>query len=223
MRNKKSERERNSGNQQGRGDTDGRYTPERYFGHNREVGRSRDERNLRADDAEQYDDHYTGKQENFEGDGYYGSNYGSINELNRGRDFEGNAGYRDNYEHLTTGQWPEVDRAARSRGFNLQQYELEQRGVHRGKGPKAYQRSDLRTTEDINDLLTEDPYVDSSEIEVQVEKGEVTLTGTVEHKNMKRRVEDVVERVSGVKHVENRLRTRAPGGRQISSVRNSNE
>jgi hypothetical protein len=199
-----------------------RYTPEQYMGGNRDLARSRDRRYEGADDADMYDEYNSGKEENFKGGGYFGSNYGSISELNRGRNYESNAGYRDNYEHLPTGQWPEIERAAQSRGFDLRQYELSQRGVHRGKGPRAYQRSDQRITEDINDLLTEDPYIDASDIEVSVEKGEVTLSGTIESKHLKRRVEEVVERVAGVKHVENKLRAKLSGGQTVN-IRNAGE
>ncbi len=165
---------------------------------------------MQADDEDQYDDYNSGKQENYKGDGYYGSRYGSINEWNRGRDFESNAGYRENYDRLTTGQWPEVQEAADRRGFDLHAYELARRGVHRGKGPRGWQRRDQRIEEDINDLLTEDPYIDATEIEVRVNKGDVTLSGTVENRAMKRRVEDLAEDVSGVRNVENRLRPAQP-------------
>ena len=37
-------------------------------------------------------------------------------------------------------------------------------------------------------------------------KGEITLTGTVTSRDQKRRAEDVVEDISGVKHVQNNLR-----------------
>lgn len=37
-------------------------------------------------------------------------------------------------------------------------------------------------------------------------KGEVTLTGTVNERFEKRRAEDITEEVSGVRHVENRIR-----------------
>jgi osmotically-inducible protein OsmY len=67
--------------------------------------------------------------------------------------------------------------------------------------------------------LYEDPYVDATDIEVSVEKGEVILTGTVENRVVKRRVEDLVESVSGLKHFENRLRTRKTN--QIVNIRNS--
>lgn len=77
---------------------------------------------------------------------------------------------------------------------------------HRGKGPKGYQRSDERIEESINDRLTDDHELDASSIEVSVQKGEVTLTGTVPDRFSKRRAEDLVENVSGVTNVENRLR-----------------
>ena len=76
----------------------------------------------------------------------------------------------------------------------------DQRGEHRGRGPKNYTRSDDRIREDVNDRLSDDPFVDASNIEVQVSSCEVTLTGTVDSREAKRRAEDSAERVSGVKH-----------------------
>jgi hypothetical protein len=80
------------------------------------------------------------------------------------------------------------------------------RGRHAGRGPKGYKRSDERIKEDVCERLTRDPEVDASEIEVQVKDGEVTLTGTVESRDQKRRAEDVIENVSGVREVNNQLR-----------------
>jgi osmotically-inducible protein OsmY len=77
---------------------------------------------------------------------------------------------------------------------------------HEGRGPKGYRRSDERIRDDINDRLTDDPYIDASDIEVKVEASEVTLTGTVESRNARRRAEDLAERISGVTHVQNNLR-----------------
>ena len=48
--------------------------------------------------------------------------------------------------------------------------------------------------------------IDASEIEVQVQNREVTLTGTVRDRNERRRAEDLAESVSGVSHVQNNLR-----------------
>jgi hypothetical protein len=83
---------------------------------------------------------------------------------------------------------------------------------HRGRGPKGYRRSDERILEDVNDRLTEDPRVDASEIQVDVQGGEVTLTGTVGSREERRRAEDVAEGASGVTYVMNNLRVRQPGG-----------
>lgn len=77
---------------------------------------------------------------------------------------------------------------------------------HRGKGPKGYRRSDARIAEDVNDHLTDDPWLDATEVEVAVASGEVTLTGTVADREAKHRAERCVERVPGVQHVQNNLR-----------------
>ena len=83
-------------------------------------------------------------------------------------------------------------------------------GRHSGRGPKNYTRSDDRIREDVNDRLTDDPHLDASEIDVKVSSCEVTLTGTVDSREAKRRAEDCVESVSGVKNVQNNLRIQAP-------------
>lgn len=77
----------------------------------------------------------------------------------------------------------------------------------RGRGPKGYRRSDERIQEDVNDRLTEHAYLDASDIEVSVKDCEVTLTGKVYDRTDKRLAEDVAESVSGVKNVQNNLRT----------------
>ena len=80
------------------------------------------------------------------------------------------------------------------------------RGEYRGKGPKNYKRSDSRIQEDINDRLSDDWHLDATNISVEVKDAEVILTGTVNDRQAKRRAEDVAESISGVNHVENRLR-----------------
>jgi osmotically-inducible protein OsmY len=77
--------------------------------------------------------------------------------------------------------------------------------MNRGRGPRNYTRSDDRITEDINDRLTDDYYLDATDIDVKVEHGDVTLTGNVDSRYAKRRAEDIAESVSGVKNVENRI------------------
>jgi hypothetical protein len=68
----------------------------------------------------------------------------------------------------------------------------------RGKGPRGYRRSDERIREDACDLLTDDPYLDASNLEVTVKDSEVTLSGSVNSREDKRHAEDLIESVSGV-------------------------
>lgn len=79
---------------------------------------------------------------------------------------------------------------------------------HRGRGPKNYTRSDDRIREDVSDRIADDPHVDASALEVSVSDGEVTLDGIVDDRFAKRHTEDIGENVSGVKHLQNNLRTR---------------
>jgi len=79
-------------------------------------------------------------------------------------------------------------------------------GRHSGRGPKGWQRSDDRIREDVNERLTDHPHIDASDIEVQVQNGEVTLSGTVDDRQAKRLAEDITESVSGVREVHNQIR-----------------
>lgn len=83
---------------------------------------------------------------------------------------------------------------------------------HRGRGPKGYVRSDERIRDDANDRLTEDWRVDASNVTVTVKDGEITLDGTVGSREEKRRAEDVVDGISGLKHVQNNLRVQQTTG-----------
>jgi osmotically-inducible protein OsmY len=121
---------------------------------------------------------------------------------NAGRDYEQNIGYRENYNRFQT---------ERSQGSGETEWRQDENGLHRGKGPRNYQRKDDRILEDINDRLCDNPYVDASEVEVSVANGEVTLIGTVEDRSSKRMIEDIGESVSGVKNIENRLKVKVKG------------
>ncbi|WP_333585924.1 BON domain-containing protein [Phenylobacterium sp.] len=80
---------------------------------------------------------------------------------------------------------------------------------HRGRGPKGYVRSDERIADEVHHRLTDDSWLDASDIEVAVREGEVTLTGFVEDRFAKHRAEHCVEDILGVKHVQNNLRIQA--------------
>lgn len=77
---------------------------------------------------------------------------------------------------------------------------------YRGHGPSGYSRSDERIMEDACDALTEDWGVDARQISVSVSNGEVTLDGKVPSRQQKRRAEDCVDDLSGVRNVQNNLR-----------------
>jgi hypothetical protein len=79
---------------------------------------------------------------------------------------------------------------------------------HAGKGPMNYTRPDQRIHEDVCDILTDDDEIDASSIDCKVDKGEVTLTGSVSSRDMKRRAEEIAERVPGVKDVHNQIKVK---------------
>ena len=102
--------------------------------------------------------------------------------------------------------WFGDEHAQRRREWDESQADV--RVEHRGRGPKGYRRSDARIEEDLNDRLTDDGYLDASDILVSVKDGEATLTGMVARREDKRRAEDLADQVMGVSHVQNNLRVR---------------
>lgn len=87
------------------------------------------------------------------------------------------------------------------------------RPSYRGLGPKNYHRSDDRIREDVCERLADDDRVDASDIEVHVQDSIVTMSGTVRDRDMKRRAEDVIESVNGVRDVQNQVRVARPDSR----------
>jgi hypothetical protein len=75
-----------------------------------------------------------------------------------------------------------------------------------GRGPRGYQRSDVRIYEELCERLTDDPRVDASEIQVDVRDGEVALRGHVPTREMRRWADDAAFNIAGVRHVSNDLR-----------------
>jgi hypothetical protein len=88
---------------------------------------------------------------------------------------------------------------------------MRQAGPFCGRGPRNYKRSDSRIEEDVNERLTEHGMLDATDIEVQVENGEVTLRGHVDHRQAKRLAEDIAESVLGVTEVHNLIKVRPRG------------
>jgi osmotically-inducible protein OsmY len=120
-----------------------------------------------------------------------------------------------------TGSWPEHARSdfggyyARDTHYEGlgDDYARERPVGYRGRGPKNWRRPDDRIADEIHQRLTDDDWVDATEIDVRVEQGEATLSGTVHTRAEKRRAEDVVERCAGVRDVHNRLRIEATIGK----------
>ncbi|MGZ3602936.1 MAG: BON domain-containing protein [Ktedonobacterales bacterium] len=76
--------------------------------------------------------------------------------------------------------------------------------TQRGKGPAA-QRTDDQIKSSVEAVLTDDPWLDASGVQVSVQRGVVTLTGTVATRADKRRAENLAEHVRGVRDVQNTL------------------
>ena len=84
-------------------------------------------------------------------------------------------------------------------------------GGFAGRGPKGCARTDPRIREDICERLSWSEEIDATDIDVQVEAGEVILEGWVQTRDMKRRAGELVERVPGVIDVRNAIRVKQGG------------
>ncbi len=145
--------------------------------------------------------------------GYTGQGYGSQSGYGQGGRVawpeQRESHERDYSRQERGGEWDRDREQWRGYGQGGQQgAQQQQRGQFAGRGPKGYKRSDDRIKEDVNEQLTRNPDLDASDIEVNVENGEVTLTGTVDARQAKRLAEDLAENCSGVQEVHNQLRVR---------------
>lgn len=213
------------GSDWGRSDTERDWGRREEFGRGREYGRGYDrdqdhERNKRhgRDYGRQYEDQgypdygrrsggQYGQPESGErlsrsyGRQYEDQGYPEDGRKSRGMHGqpEGGRGFEQTYEQgrEQSRNWTDEGRL-QGLGFG--------QGVYSGKGPKGYARSDDRIREDVCDRLTDDPQIDASEIDVKVSHCEVTLAGSVDSREAKRRAEDCAESVSGVRNVQNNIR-----------------
>ena len=76
----------------------------------------------------------------------------------------------------------------------------------RGLGPQSYKRPDERIRDDVYERLTDSHMIDARYILVEVNQGNVTLTGTVGERRMRYAAEDVVAGVLGVANINNQLK-----------------
>jgi hypothetical protein len=126
-------------------------------------------------------------------------------------------------------------RSARNRGYN-RNWELEDDwdeeaepiymsyqegwlvpGPFTGVGPRGYQRSDERILEDVSERLTRHGQIDASDVEVEVQNGEVALRGMVENRRAKRLAEDILDDIPGVNDIHNQLRVRQAESRMTGT------
>ena len=194
------------------------YDRDRYA---RDDDRARAQRNARDDSwVEQVPDHYSrrGPYEDYGESVLPQFRDPSVHEA----DYERHRSRRDDRDDRNDRSWWERTRdevaswfggsnREDDRNYDRDDYSDEERratmrGGHRGRGPRDYRRADDRIREEINDRMTDDDFLDASQIEVGVQNGEVILAGYVFNRTSKRRAEQLAERVSGVTNVENRLR-----------------
>lgn len=156
----------------------------------------------------QYDrrDNNSGNSNNRDG---YGNGHRSHYDWNNGEHYNRSHNNQDNNDRTwwdkTTDEvssWFGDDDAERRRKMDKME------GPHKGKGPKGYTRSDETIKNEVNEALYHETYVDASDIDVSVDNGEVTLSGTVDSRMAKRRAEDCIERITGVSDVSNHLKVK---------------
>lgn len=120
------------------------------------------------------------------GAGYFGSSDGGGQSFNSAqRLYPGDPGYR---AHPTRSDLPTRVAAGRPHG------------------PRNYQRPDTRICDDICERLAMHEAIDISDVTVDVQAGNVILTGTVEDRYERRTIEEIAEAVFGVQDVENHIR-----------------
>src|SRR6267154_2788572 len=96
-------------------------------------------------------------------------------------------------------------------------------GPYRGRGPRGYVRSPARIYEDLCDRLTDNPFVDASDIEVTLSGAEAILSGTVPNAIALRQAQAIAEEVAGVSYVHNRLQVRVAGAHETTPGEAVNE
>lgn len=126
--------------------------------------------------------------------------------FNPDRGYGGNERYRGSYGHDERYEGPARQSNYGGAQFDRPRSEDRARAAYgpaMGRPPKGYTRSDERIREDVCDRVGMEH--DASDVEVKVENGIVTLTGTVPDRQTKYALEEIAERVSGVKDVQNQV------------------
>jgi osmotically-inducible protein OsmY len=88
--------------------------------------------------------------------------------------------------------------------FRRERQEEQRGGGERRVGQRL--RPDAALAQELQEILTKDPELDATEIEVEVEGGAVTLRGVVDSSDARLLAEELVETVTGVREVHNNLK-----------------
>ena len=78
------------------------------------------------------------------------------------------------------------------------------------RGPKGWVRSDAAILDELVERIVR-AGIDASELEVEVEAGEVSIEGDLETREERRRVIDLAERILGVRAIDAVIRVREAG------------
>lgn len=140
-----------------------------------------------------------GESEQYFGTGsHYGGGFGTApGSRASGAGASGAMGYAREGAWSDESDWNPEQQSPEQQSYRQESY--------RGRGPTGYTRSDERLREIICERLTDDPHIDASEIEVDVQGQRVTLRGSVSDRRTKYEVEELVER-AGAREIENQLR-----------------
>lgn len=169
-----------------------------------------DSRSSRYRESDSWD---SGRDASTSGRSFYSNNQGTfgMNSSQSGaRNFDnnryGNSSY-DNYSNHSFGQNDFRNTSDRS--------------GHYGKGPKGWKRSDERLKEEVCEVLFRDQHLDATNIEVSVQDGNVTLSGTIDSRFGKRHAEECIEHLSGVEDIRNEIKISKTEGQSSSTSSSS--
>jgi hypothetical protein len=115
---------------------------------------------------------------------------------------EGGRGHQEQQEHEEGGFFHRMGEGIRN------VFGMHDRGPFFGKGPKGYKRSDERIREECSEMIARQGWIDATDVDIKVQNGEVTLSGTVKEREHKRQLERMIEEISGVEDVRNEIRVK---------------
>jgi osmotically-inducible protein OsmY len=99
---------------------------------------------------------------------------------------------------------------------------VDREGLHAGKGPRGWTRSDAQLREDVSERLMEDRLLDARGIVVAADAGVIVLSGEVPGASDVAHAEMLARETAGVVEVKNQLRFQ-PGRRAVEKLKPADE